>query len=172
MGFLDGGVCKRRYHECPTRRQAEKATKCICLLYFAKGQGQGYSPRNSTHLIGKGCVLISTAYAQAGGGGGGQILFDFFPIIIIIAIVYFLIFRPQQQRVKEHRAMVAAVRRGDTVVTSGGILGKVTRVMDDSDEIQVEIADGVRVKIIRSTLSDVRSKSDPVPANDTEKKGN
>ncbi len=85
--------------------------------------------------------------------------------------MWFLVFRPQQQRVKEHKAMVEGVRRGDTVVTSGGIVGKVTRVFDDSDEILVEIADGVRVKVIRGTLSDVRSKTEPVPpANEKSKK--
>jgi preprotein translocase subunit YajC len=107
--------------------------------------------------------LISTAYAQT-GGGGGDFLIQIFPFILIFAIIYFLIIRPQQKRVKDHKLMIGGVRRGDTVVTSGGIVGKVTRVFDDSDEILVEIADGVRVKVVRGTLSDVRSKSEPVPA--------
>ena len=115
-------------------------------------------------------MVITPAYAQAAGGGGGNILLELTPFLLIIVIMYFLLFRPQQQRMKQHQAMVAGVRRGDTVVTSGGIVGKVTRVYDDSDEIQVEIADGVKVKVVKATLSDVRSKSEPVPANDKDKK--
>ena len=75
----------------------------------------------------------------------------------LIAIMYFLLFRPQQQRVKAHQKMVESVKRGDTVVTAGGILGKVTKVKDDG-EIMVEIADNVQVRVMRSTLSEVRSK--------------
>lgn len=80
------------------------------------------------------------------------------PTILIIGIMYFLMIRPQQKRMKEHREMIAAVRRGDTVVTSGGILGKVTKVEDN--ELQVEIADGVRIKVLRTTVSEVRGKGD------------
>jgi preprotein translocase subunit YajC len=79
--------------------------------------------------------------------------------MLIIGIMYFLMIRPQQKRLKEHREMVAGLRRGDTVVTSGGIIGKVTKVEDQ--EIQVEIADGVRIKLVRSTVSEVRGKGEP-----------
>ena len=96
--------------------------------------------------------------------GGDSLLINLAPLIFIFAIMYFLIIRPQQQRAAQHRKMVSEVRRGDTVVTSGGVIGKVTRVFDESNEIQVEIAEGVRVRVIRSTLSDVRSKGEPVPA--------
>jgi preprotein translocase subunit YajC len=84
------------------------------------------------------------------------------PTMLIIGIMYFLMIRPQQKRLKEHREMVAGIRRGDTVVTSGGIIGKVTKVEDQ--ELQVEIADGVRIKVVRSTLSEVRGKGEPAPA--------
>jgi preprotein translocase subunit YajC len=80
------------------------------------------------------------------------------PTVLIIGIMYFLMIRPQQKRLKAHREMVAAVRRGDTVVTSGGIIGKVTKVEDD--ELQIEIADGVRIKVLRPTISEVRGKGE------------
>jgi preprotein translocase subunit YajC len=86
------------------------------------------------------------------------------PFILIFVIMWFLIIRPQQRRVKEHQEMVKNVRRGDTVVTSGGILGKVTKVTDDASDIEVEIADGVRVKVARAMISDVRAKGEPVKA--------
>ena len=86
------------------------------------------------------------------------------PFILIFVIMWFLIIRPQQRRVKEHQEMVKNVRRGDTVVTSGGILGKVTKVADDSSDVEVEIAEGVRVKVARAMISDVRAKGEPVKA--------
>ena len=82
--------------------------------------------------------------------------------MLIIGIMYFLMIRPQQKRLKRHQAMIAGIRRGDTVVTSGGILGKVTKV--DDQELQVEIADGVRVKVVRGTVSEVRGKGEAQPA--------
>ena len=88
---------------------------------------------------------------------------NFVPLILIFAIMYFLLIRPQQKKVKEHKAMVGAVRRGDQVVTQGGLIGKVTKVKEDN-ELEVEIADGVKVRVVQSTLADVRSKSEP--AND------
>ncbi|MEL6288195.1 MAG: preprotein translocase subunit YajC [Pseudomonadota bacterium] len=108
-------------------------------------------------------MIITPAWAQSAGGGGG-IFADtlLIPMILIFAIMYFLIIRPQQQRVKAHREMVANVRRGDGVVTAGGLIGKVTKVFDD-DEIQIEIADGVRVRAMKQTLSDVRPKGGPAP---------
>ena len=88
---------------------------------------------------------------------------QFVPLILIFAIMYFLLIRPQQKKVKEHKAMVGAVRRGDQVVTQGGLIGKVTKVKEDN-ELEVEIAAGVKVRVVQSTLADVRSKSEP--AND------
>ena len=84
------------------------------------------------------------------------------PTMLIIGIMYFLMIRPQQKRLKEHRDMVASIRRGDTVVTSGGIIGKVAKV--DENELQVEIADGVKIKVVRSTVSEVRGKGEVAPA--------
>ena len=88
---------------------------------------------------------------------------QFVPLLLIFAIMYFLLIRPQQKKVKEHQAMVGAVRRGDQVVTQGGLIGKVTKVKEDN-ELEVEIADGVKVRVVQSTLADVRSKTEP--AND------
>ncbi len=112
-------------------------------------------------------MFITPAYAQ--GAGGGSIFADtlLIPMILIFAIMYFLIIRPQQQRLKAHRAMVENVRRGDGVVTAGGLIGKVTKVIDET-EVQIEIADGVRVRAVKSTLTDVRAKGEPVK--DTPKK--
>ena len=106
-------------------------------------------------------MFISPAFAQgAPAAGGGDILQMIIPFALIFVIMYFLIIRPQQKRAKAHQEMVANIRRGDVVVTSGGLVGKVTKVTDDA-EAQVEIAEGVRVKIIRSMISDVRSKGEP-----------
>jgi preprotein translocase subunit YajC len=91
------------------------------------------------------------------------------PLIFIFAIMYFLLIRPQQQRVKQHKQMVDNVRRGDSVVTGGGIVGKVAKVGQPEDpEITVEIADNVQIRVIKSTLSEVRAKSQPA---DTTKAG-
>jgi preprotein translocase subunit YajC len=105
-------------------------------------------------------MFISPAYAQA-AGGGSDMLVSLLPFVLIFVIMYFLILRPQQRRVKQHQELVKNVRRGDTIVTSGGLVGKVTRVMDD-DHIEVEIADGVRVRQMRQMVSDVRAKGEPV----------
>ena len=98
-----------------------------------------------------------------GGGGTSEFLISLFPFIALFPIMYFLILRPQQKRMRLHREMVANVRRGDVVVTAGGLVGKIVKVEDA--EVQVEIADGVRVRVVKTTLTDVRSKSEPVPAN-------
>ncbi|RMD91017.1 MAG: preprotein translocase subunit YajC [Alphaproteobacteria bacterium] len=106
-------------------------------------------------------MLISPAFAQAAGGAapGGSLLDMLLPFALIGLIFYFLLIRPQQKRMKQHRAMIDAVRRGDTIVTSGGIIGKVTKVADD--EVQVEIADGTRVRVVKGTIAEVRSKTEP-----------
>ena len=88
---------------------------------------------------------------------------QFVPLILIFVIMYFLLIRPQQKKVKEHQAMVAALRRGDEVVTAGGLIGKITKVKDDA-EVEVELSDGVKVRVVRATISQVRSKTDPVDA--------
>ena len=108
-------------------------------------------------------MLITPAYAQSSlfGGDGGGMITSLLPLVLIVVIMYFLVLRPQQQRVKQHQAMVKALRRGDTVVTNGGLVGKVTKVVDD-DQIEVEISDGVRVRQMRSMVSEVRAKGEPV----------
>ena len=91
-------------------------------------------------------------------------IIQFVPFILIFVIMWFLIIRPQQRRVKAHQEMIKNVRRGDLVVTSGGIIGKVTKVLEDSADIEVEIADNVKVKVARAMVAEVRSKSEPVKA--------
>ncbi len=108
--------------------------------------------------------MITPAFAQGAPAGGGDMILQFVPFVLIFVIMWFLIIRPQQRRVKEHQEMLKNVRRGDTVVTTGGIVGKVVRVTDDGADIDVEIADGVRVKVVRSMLADVRTKGEPVKA--------
>ena len=104
-------------------------------------------------------MFASPAYAQDAAGAAGA-LGSFIPLILIFAIMYFLLIRPQQKKVKEHRAMVEALRRGDRVVTQGGLIGKVTKVKDDA-ELEVEIAQGVHVTVVRSTIAQVLSKTEP-----------
>ena len=109
-------------------------------------------------------MFISPAFAQGGsmfGGGSDNMLVSLLPFVLIFVIMYFLILRPQQKRQKQHADMVKNVRRGDTVITSGGLVGKVTKVIDD-EQIEVEIADNIRVRQVRSMVSDVRAKGEPV----------
>lgn len=108
-------------------------------------------------------MFVTPAYAQAAGAGGLSALSSFLPLILIFAIMYFLLIRPQQKKVKEHQGMVAALRRGDQVVTAGGVIGKVTKVKD-AGEIELEIATGVKVRVIQATITQVLSKTEP--AND------
>ncbi len=110
-------------------------------------------------------MFVTPAYAQAAGGAGAaDILTSLAPILILIVIFWFLIFRPQQKRMKAHQAMLSAIRRGDTIVTTGGLVGKVSKVVENED-LEVEISQGVKVKVVRSMVSDVRSKSEPVNDN-------
>jgi preprotein translocase subunit YajC len=106
-------------------------------------------------------MLITPAFAQAGGAPGGDMLYQLLPFVLIFVIMYFLILRPQQKRVKQHQEMVKNVRRGDTVVTSGGLVARVTKVIDE-DKIEIELADGVRATQMRQMVSDVRAKGEPV----------
>ena len=107
-------------------------------------------------------MFISPAFAQAASPFcGDSMLVSLLPFILIFVIMYFLILRPQQKRQKQHQEMVKNVRRGDTVVTSGGMIGKVTKVIDD-DHLEIEVADEVRVRQMRSMVADVRAKGEPV----------
>ena len=107
-------------------------------------------------------MLISEAWAQAGGGaGGGDFLVQLFPLILIFVVFYFLLIRPQQAKVKAQREMLGGVKRGDRVVTGGGIIGLVTKVISDN-ELQVELAEGVRVRIIKQTITDIVARGESV----------
>jgi preprotein translocase subunit YajC len=109
-------------------------------------------------------MFISPAFAQTAGiAGAGSLLSSIVPFILIFGIMWFLLIRPQQKKVKEHRAMVDALRRGDQIVTAGGLIGKVHKVKEDG-EVEVEIADGVKVRVVRSTITSVLSKTEPAPA--------
>jgi preprotein translocase subunit YajC len=111
-------------------------------------------------------MFSSPAYAQAGAassGGTTALLVQFAPLLFIFVIFYFLLIRPQSRRVKEHRDMIGAVKRNDTAVTSGGLIGKVTKV--DESEVELEVASGVRVRVVKTMLSEVRPHG-AKPAND------
>jgi preprotein translocase subunit YajC len=106
--------------------------------------------------------FVTPAFAQATGPAGAtDFLVQIAPFGIILVIMYFLILRPQQRRQKTHQEMIKNVRRGDTVVTTGGLIGKIIKTVDDT-EIEVEIAPNVRVRVLRGMISDVRSKGEPV----------
>jgi preprotein translocase subunit YajC len=107
-------------------------------------------------------MWVTPAFAQTPSFFGGNDLWtQLLPFVLIFVIMYFLILRPQQKRAKEHTELIKNLRRGDTVITTGGLVGKVTKVVDD-DQIEVEIADGVRVRQVRSMVSGVRAKGEPV----------
>lgn len=106
-------------------------------------------------------MFITPAYAQGAGAPGGDFITSLIPLVLIFVIFYFLLIRPQQKRAKEHRGMVDGLRRGDQIVTAGGIVAKVKRVKEGDEEIEVEIAPEVIVKIYRSTITTVLSKTEP-----------
>jgi len=111
-------------------------------------------------------MFISPAYAQTPSFLSGDGMSFLVPMVLVFVIMYFLILRPQQKRVKQHAEMVKNVRKGDTVITSGGLVGKVTKVVDD-DQIEVELAEGVRVRQMRAMVTDVRAKGEPVKDDET-----
>jgi preprotein translocase subunit YajC len=114
-------------------------------------------------------MFISPAYAQTGGAGGSDMLVSFLPLILIFVVFWFFLIRPQQKKMKDHRELVAGLRRGDQVVTGGGIMGRVTKLIDDNT-VQVEVAEGVRVRVVRGTITDVVSRGEPVRGGDEPKK--
>lgn len=109
-------------------------------------------------------MFMSSAFAQAAAAGSDvqSQLYSFLPIVLIMGVMYFLLFRPQQQRMKELKQAQSSIRRGDKIVTAGGVLGQVSRVIND-EEVEVEIAAGVRIRVVRNTISTVVTKSEPVP---------
>ncbi|MGO9740056.1 MAG: preprotein translocase subunit YajC [Roseiarcus sp.] len=115
--------------------------------------------------------MITPAFAQAAGATGSStdMLIQFAPFIVIFAIMYFLILRPQQQKQKDQRTMVQAAKRGDVIVSTGGLIGKITKSTDDN-EVEVEIAPNVRVRLVRSGIAEVRAKGEPVRESSAQKK--
>ncbi|MEM8663286.1 MAG: preprotein translocase subunit YajC [Pseudomonadota bacterium] len=111
-------------------------------------------------------MFVTEAYAQsAGGAGGADFIVSLAPFLLIFVIMYFLIIRPQRQRMKAHQALVAGLKRNDTVVTSGGLIGKITKVVDDA-EVEVRFGENEPVRVVRSTITEVRAKPEPAAAND------
>jgi preprotein translocase subunit YajC len=109
-------------------------------------------------------LFINPAFAQAAGsqpGGATDILVQVAPFAVILIIMYFLLMRPQQKRARAQAEMIKNVRRGDTIVMNGGVIGKVVRVLDDS-EVEMEVAPNVKIRVMRSMISDVRTKGEPV----------
>ena len=108
-------------------------------------------------------MFVTPAFAQAAPGGAAGAFTSFVPLILIFAIMYFLLIRPQQKKVKELKAMIEALRKGDQVLTQGGIIGKIHRVGDDG-VLDIEIADGVKVKVMKHTIVQVMNKTEPAAA--------
>ena len=105
-------------------------------------------------------MLISSAYAQAGGAPGGFDLISLMPLLLIFVVFYFLLIRPQQKKMKQHREMIGALKRGDRVLTAGGIIGTVVKIEEDNT-LLVDIAKDVRVRVARSTISELVGKPQP-----------
>lgn len=108
-------------------------------------------------------MLISPAWAQGAGGGGLGGIEGLLPLVLIFVVFYFLLIRPQQKKAKQHREMIAALRRGDRIVTNGGLVGTISRIVNDG-ELMLEIADGVKVRVMRSMIAESLSKTEPAPA--------
>jgi preprotein translocase subunit YajC len=106
-------------------------------------------------------AFAQDAAAPAASTGGSAMLLQLLPFVLIFVIMYFLIIRPQRNKMKSHQDMIRAVRRGDTIVTSGGLIGKIARVVDDN-EIELEVGDKMRVRLARNAIAEVRSKGEPV----------
>jgi len=113
-------------------------------------------------------MFVSPAWAQGAGGGGLDGLGGLLPLVLIFVVFYFLLIRPQQKKAKVHRETLSNLRRGDKVVTNGGLVGTITRVPNDT-ELMVEIADGVKVRVLRGMIAESLSKSDPAPAKSKDK---
>ncbi len=114
-------------------------------------------------------MFISNAYAQGAAAAGGDpttgLIMQMAPLILVFVVFYFLLIRPQQQARKRHMEMIGQLKKNDVIVTSGGLIGKVKSVADD--EVRVELSPNVEVRVVRGTIAEVRSKTDPAPANDS-----
>ena len=134
-----------------------------CFPSGARYIGRAFADPSFRRAAGASALFITSAFAQVSGASplSTDTLVQFAPFVVIFAIMYFLILRPQQQRAKAQREMVQAARRGDVVVTSGGLIGKITKSTDDA-EVELEIAPNVRVRLARSGITEVRSKGEPV----------
>lgn len=108
-------------------------------------------------------MFVSQAFAQGAGGTSSELFGMLVPLILIMGVFWFLLIRPQQKKVKEHQQLIQAIRRGDVVATTGGLIGKVARVVDDN-EVLLEVADNVRIRVQKQAISEVRAKGDPVAA--------
>jgi preprotein translocase subunit YajC len=107
-------------------------------------------------------MFITPAFAQATGSPGmGDLFSMILPLVMIMVVFWFLLIRPQQRKVKEHQELLKKIARGDTVITSGGLIGRVVKIVDDN-ELQVEVAENVKVRVLRSAVSDVRAKGEPI----------
>ena len=105
-------------------------------------------------------MFITPAYAQAGAPGAGDFLGMVLPLVLIMGVFYFLLIRPQQKKQKEHQETLGKIARGDTVVTHGGLIGKVTKIVDDH-ELQVEVGENVKVRVLKGGVAEVRAKGEP-----------
>jgi preprotein translocase subunit YajC len=106
-------------------------------------------------------MFISEAFAQtAAGPGGGDLIGMILPLVAIMGVFYFLMIRPQQKKLKEHQDLLSKVSKGDTIITNGGLIGKVVRIVDDH-ELLVEVGENIKVRILRAGISDVRAKGEP-----------
>lgn len=113
-------------------------------------------------------MIVTPAFAQTAAPGATDFFGMLFPLLAIMVIFYFLLIRPQQRKVKDHQELVKNVRRGDTIVTSGGVIGKIAKVIDDK-EVMVDLAENVQVRLVKHAISEVRSKPEPVKAASTAK---
>jgi preprotein translocase subunit YajC len=127
------------------------------LPIFRQTSASRPSPRSFTQFQ-EFSMLVTPAYAQT--GGGSEVFISLLPFILIFVIMYFLLIRPQRQQMKRRQEMIAAIRRGDTVVTGGGLVGKVTRVIDDN-ELEIDLGGGMKVTSVRGMIADVRVKGEP-----------
>lgn len=150
----------------------------LLTISYCNGVGDHYIPPKADHVEMLGVIIenlrkfimfITPAYAQSVGGGAGSILELVFPLVAVAAIMWFLVIRPQRASAKKRDEMLNNLRRNDTVITGGGIVGKVTKVIDEA-EVEIQIAPDTKVRVMRSLIADVRIKGEPVKTAEPAKK--